>query len=54
MRAIRLFKRTQQQWIERPTGGRHLIPEPERVREWLNSDFAQRLINKSVSQRQYP
>jgi hypothetical protein len=52
MRAIRLFKRTHQQWIERPTGGRHLIPEPERVREWLKSDFARKLVNKSVGGQQ--
>lgn len=51
MRVIRLFKRQQRQWVERPTGGQHLIPEPERVTEWLKSDFAQQLLNKHVSQR---
>ena len=51
MRDIQLFKRQQRQWVPRPTGGRHLTPEPLRVAEWLKSDFAQRLINKNVSQR---
>ena len=51
MRNIQLFKRHQRQWVERPTGGRHLVPMPERVTEWLKSDFAQQILNKNVSQR---
>ena len=48
MHNVQLFKRTKEGWVTRPTGGRHLIPVPERVQEWLKSDFAQSLLNKSV------
>jgi hypothetical protein len=48
MHNIQLFKRQGRQWVMRPTGGRHLIPTPPRVEQWLKSDFAQQLLNKSV------
>jgi hypothetical protein len=50
MHNIQVFKRQGQTWHERPTGGRHLQPPPPRVEQWLKSDFAQQLLNKSVKQ----
>jgi len=49
MRNIQVFKRQRDGWVVRPTGGADPNPGPsERVVQWLKSDFAQRLINKSV------
>jgi len=52
MRNIQVFKRQRDGWVVRPTGGADPNPGPsERVVAWLKSDFAQRLLNKSVSQQ---
>jgi hypothetical protein len=51
MHNIQLFKRQRDGWVTRPTGGRDPNPGPPlHVQQWLKSDFAQRLINKSVKQ----
>lgn len=52
MRNHTVFKRQQRTWVTRPTGGANPNPAmPDRVTEWLKSPFAQRLLNKNVSQR---
>jgi hypothetical protein len=49
MRNVQVFKRQKDGWIPRPTGGADPNPGPsERVQAWLKSDFAQRILNKSV------
>ena len=49
MHNIQVFKRQRDQWVPRPTGGSDPNPgPPERVQAWLKSDFAQKIINKSV------
>ena len=51
MHNIQVFKRQRDQWVPRPTGGGDPNPGlPERVVAWLKSDFAQKIINKSVGQ----
>jgi hypothetical protein len=51
MRNRQVFKRQGRSWVVRPTGGADPTPAmPPRVAEWLKSDFACRLINKSVGQ----
>lgn len=49
MRNRQVFKRQKEGWVPRPTGGADPNPGlPDRVVQWLKSDFACRLINKSV------
>ena len=51
MHNIQVFKRQRDQWVPRPTGGATANPGlPEHVVQWLKSDFAQQLLNKSVRQ----
>jgi len=49
MTNIQVFKRHRGEWIARPSGGGDRNPGVNpRTAEWLKSDFAQRILNKSV------